>query len=165
MSDSLWPHGLYSSWNSLGQNTGAGSLFLLQGIFPNQGSNPGLSHCRGITLPDEPQGKPFYHKCGIICIPEVIDISPGNLDSSLNLPSPAFCMMYSVEKLNKQGDNIQTYCTPFLIWNQSKCSMSGSNCCFLTCIQISQEVGKVVWYSHLFQNFPQFIVIHTKALT
>ena len=39
--------------------------------------------------------------------------------------------------------------------------MSGSNCCFLTCIQISQEAGKVVWYSHLFQNFPQFIVIHT----
>ena len=41
------------------------------------------------------------------------------------------------------------------------CSMSSSNCCFLTCIQISQETGQVVWYSHLFQNFPQFIVIHT----
>ena len=41
------------------------------------------------------------------------------------------------------------------------CSMSNSNHCFLTCIQISQEAGQVVWYSHLFQNFPQFIVIHT----
>ena len=41
------------------------------------------------------------------------------------------------------------------------CSMSSSNCCFLTCIQISQETDQVVWYSHLFQNFPQFIVIHT----
>ena len=41
------------------------------------------------------------------------------------------------------------------------CSMSSSNCCLLTCIQISQEAGQVVWYSHLFQNFPQFIVIHT----
>ena len=41
------------------------------------------------------------------------------------------------------------------------CSMSSSNCCFLTCIQISQEAGQVVWYSHLFQNFPQFIVIRT----
>ena len=41
------------------------------------------------------------------------------------------------------------------------CSMSGSNCCFWTCIQISQEAGKVVWYSHLFNNFPQFVVIHT----
>ena len=39
--------------------------------------------------------------------------------------------------------------------------MCSSNCCFLTCIQISQEAGKVVWYSHLFQNFPQFTVIHT----
>ena len=39
--------------------------------------------------------------------------------------------------------------------------MSSSNCCLLTCIQISQEAGQVVWYSHLFQNFPQFIVIHT----
>ena len=39
--------------------------------------------------------------------------------------------------------------------------MSSYNCCFLTCIQISQEAGQVVWYSHLFQNFPQFIVIHT----
>ena len=39
--------------------------------------------------------------------------------------------------------------------------MSCSNCCFLTCIQISQEAGQVVWYSHLLQNVPQFIVIHT----
>ena len=41
------------------------------------------------------------------------------------------------------------------------CSMSSSNCCFLTCIQVSQESGQVVWYVHLLQNFPQFIVIHT----
>ena len=39
--------------------------------------------------------------------------------------------------------------------------MPSSNCCFLTCIQISQEAGQVVWYSHLFKNFPQFVVIHT----
>ena len=39
--------------------------------------------------------------------------------------------------------------------------MSSSNCCFLTCTQVSQKAGQVVWYSHLFQNFPQFIVIHT----
>ena len=41
------------------------------------------------------------------------------------------------------------------------CSMSSSDCCFLTCIQVSQEAGQVVWYAHLFQNFPKFIVIHT----
>ena len=39
--------------------------------------------------------------------------------------------------------------------------MSGSNCCILTCIRISQEAGKVVWYSHLLKNFPHFVVIHT----
>ena len=39
--------------------------------------------------------------------------------------------------------------------------MSSSNYCFLNCIQISQEAGKVVFYSHLFKNFPQFVVIHT----
>ena len=41
------------------------------------------------------------------------------------------------------------------------CSMSSSNCCFLICIQISQEAGKVVWYSHLFKNFSHFVVIYT----
>ena len=44
MSNSLRPHGLYSPWNSPGQNSGVGSLFLLQGIFPTQVLNPGLSH-------------------------------------------------------------------------------------------------------------------------
>ena len=39
--------------------------------------------------------------------------------------------------------------------------MSSSNCCFLTCLQVSQEAGQVVWYSHLLMNFPQFVVIHT----
>ena len=48
MSNSLPPHGLYSPWNSPGQNTGVGSLSLHQGIFPTQGSNPGLLHSRRI---------------------------------------------------------------------------------------------------------------------
>ena len=41
------------------------------------------------------------------------------------------------------------------------CSMFSSNCCFLACIQVSQDTGQMAWYSHLFQNFAQFIVIHT----
>ena len=49
MSSSLQPHGLYSPWNSLGQNTGVGSLSLLQGIFATQRSNPGLLHCRQVV--------------------------------------------------------------------------------------------------------------------
>ena len=48
VSNSLRPHGLYSPWSSPGQNTGVGILSLLQGIFPTQGSNPGLPHCRRI---------------------------------------------------------------------------------------------------------------------
>ena len=72
---------------------------------------------------------------------------------------PAFHMMYSAFKLSKQGDTVQPWRTPFL--GPLHCSTSSSNCCFLTCIQISQEAGSVVWYSHLFQNFPQFVVIHT----
>ena len=51
-----------------------------------------------------------------------------------------------------------TYSFPDL---EPVCSMSSSNYCFLTCIQISQEAVQVVWYSHLFQNFPQLVVIHT----
>ena len=56
MSDFLWPHGLCSPWNSPGQNTGVGSLSLLQGIFPTQGSNPGLPHCRRILYQLSHQG-------------------------------------------------------------------------------------------------------------
>ena len=49
----------------------------------------------------------------------------------------------------------------FLNFEPVNCLISGSNCCFLTCIQVSQETGKVVWYSHFLKNFPQFVVIHT----
>ena len=58
VSDSLRPRGLYSSWNSPGQNTGVGSLSLLQGIFPTQGWNPGLPHCRRILYWLSHQGSP-----------------------------------------------------------------------------------------------------------
>ena len=56
--NSLRPHGLYSSWNSPGQDTGVGSLSLLQGIFPTQGLNPGLPHCRQILYQLSHQGSP-----------------------------------------------------------------------------------------------------------
>ena len=58
MSNSLQPHGLYSPWNSPGWNTGVGSRSLLQGIFPTQGSNPGLPHCRQILYQLSHQGSP-----------------------------------------------------------------------------------------------------------
>ena len=85
--------------------------------------------------------------------------------------SPAFHMMCSAYKLNKQGDiytQVYTQVTGYTALMYAfpnlkpvHCSMSGSNGCFLTCIQISQEVGRVVFHSYLFKNFAQFLVIHT----
>ena len=63
MSDSLGPHGLYSPWNSPGQNTGLGSLSLLQVIFRTQGSNPGLPHCRQVLYQLSHKGNPRILEC------------------------------------------------------------------------------------------------------
>ena len=62
VSDSLRPHGLYSPWNSPGQNTGVGSLSLLQGIFPTQGLNASLPHSRQILYQLSHKGSPIYAK-------------------------------------------------------------------------------------------------------
>ena len=63
MSNSLQPHELYRPWNSPDQNTGVSCCSLLQGIFPTQGSNPGLPHCRQILYQLSHKGSPFicYH--------------------------------------------------------------------------------------------------------
>ena len=73
--------------------------------------------------------------------------------------SLTFHMMCSAKKLNKQDDRIQAWCNPFPIWKQSIISCLILTF-FLTSIQVSQEAGKVIWYFHLFKNFPQFAVIH-----
>ena len=84
---------------------------------------------------------------------------PTHASSSLT-----FCLKYSVYKLNKLVTIciLSPWCTAltysFPNFEPVHYSMSG---CFLTCIQISQEAGQVVWYSHLLKNFPQFAVIHT----
>jgi len=74
--------------------------------------------------------------------------------------SLGFCMMYTANQLNEQGNNIQPWCTPFPILNQSVVP-----CPVLTVaswrVWVSWEAGIVVWYSHLFKNLPQFVVIHT----
>ena len=68
--------------------------------------------------------------------------------------------MYSAYKLNKQGDNIQPWHTLFPIWNQSVVPCPVLTVASWPAYRFPQEAGQVVWYSHLFQNFPQFILIH-----
>ena len=83
MSDSLRPHGVYNAWNSPGQNTGEGSLSLLQAIFPDQGSNPGLPNCQQILYQLSHKGSPRI--MGWVAIP-----SPGDLpDPGIEPGSPA----------------------------------------------------------------------------
>ena len=64
------PHGLYSSWNSPGHNTGVGNLSLLRGIFPNQGLNPGLPHCRRILYQLSHQGSPRQGLISTTALPQ-----------------------------------------------------------------------------------------------
>jgi len=93
----------------------------------------------------------------LICISNVVDISPSNLDSSLWVISHD--VLFIEFKLAKWKYAGLLYSFPN--FSPIRCSMSSSNCCFLCCIQISQETGKVVLYSHHFKNFPEFVVIHT----
>ena len=69
-----------------------------------------------------------------------------------------WCTLYR-SLISRVTINRLTY--PFASLETVHCSMFSTNCCFLSCIQISQEVGKMIWYSHLFKNFPLFIVMHT----
>ena len=83
---------------------------------------------------------------------------PPMLIPACNSSSLAFLMMCSAHKLNKQGDSTLSY--SFLNLEPVSCSIRGSICCFMTHILVSQETGKMVWYSHLFQSFPWFIMTH-----
>ena len=69
VSNSLWPYGRYSPWNSPGQNPGMGSPSLLQEIFPTQGSNPGLPHCRKILYQLSHEGSPQFPQPFLSFIP------------------------------------------------------------------------------------------------
>ena len=70
--------------------------------------------------------------------------------------SPAFYMMYSAYKLNKQDDIYIAISYSFPNFEPVHHSISRSNCCFLTCKQVSQETCMVIWSSHLFNNFPVY---------
>ena len=81
VSDSLWPHRLYSPWKSPGQNAGVRSLSLLQGIFPTQELNQGLLHCRWILYQLSCQGGPNYHTTALISHPS--EVKPKILQARL----------------------------------------------------------------------------------
>ena len=106
VSDSLWPHGLYSPCRSPGQNTGVGSLFLLQEIFATQGSNPGLLHCRRILCQLSYQGS----QCSK---PQVISIfiwDPQPLSVFLRW-LPPFQHQIQTENIQAQHYPIELYAT------------------------------------------------------
>ena len=109
-----------------------------------------------------------FHQKALLFFPSAISIVssvslrllflPVILISPCASPSPALLMMYSAYKLNKQGQyTALTYSFPYL---EAVCSMFSAKFCFLTCIQISQEAGQVVWYFHLLKNFPRSVVSH-----
>ena len=112
VSDSFWPHGLYNPWNSSGQNTGVGSLFLLHGIFPTQGSNPGLPHCRQILYQLSHKGSPELE--GKVLIWDlfflILIFSPINfvLNNILD-PFPKFWYIVLISFLNFQFDFFLNY--------------------------------------------------------
>ena len=97
MSDSLGPHGLYSPWNSPGQSTGVGSLSLLQGIFPNEESNPGPPHCRQILYQLSLQRSPInqYIYITIYIYIYVANISSG-IGKNLKNYVPLYIVKYDI---------------------------------------------------------------------
>ena len=91
----------------------------------------------------------------------MIDISPSNLDSNLCFMQPSVSHDVLCIKVKYARWQYTALMYSFSYLEAVCCSMSSSNCFFLTCIQISQETGQVVWYAHLFHNFLQFIVTQT----
>ena len=101
----LRPHGLYSPWNSPGQNTGVGSLSLLQGIFPTLGSNPCLLHCRQILYQLSHKGSPRILEW--VAYPSLADLSDPGIKLGFpalqvdSLPTELSGKLYSTEPLRK----------------------------------------------------------------
>ena len=106
------PHGLYSPLNSPGQNTGVGSLSLLQGIFPTQGSNPGLPHCGQILYKLSHKGSPkAEHFCSLCCHQR----NKGNIDWELGGGG-------TLPKLFSQSKCLSSGILRYLKWDRVKIS-------------------------------------------
>ena len=95
-----------------------------------------------------------------MCIYEVVAVSPGNLDSSLWFIQPEISHEVLCIEVKLAGWQYTALTYSFPNFEPVHCSVSNSNSCFLTWIQVSPETGKVVWCTYLL-NFTQFVVIHT----
>ena len=110
VSDSLQPHRLYSPWNSPGKNTGVGNLSLLQGIFPTQGSNPGLPHCRRILYQLSFQGSRGWWQIWLITRPIL-------MEDRVTTKDMCFCLNAVWVHLHTSGS-----ISPFLLaWGNQSC--------------------------------------------
>ena len=126
MSHCLWHRGPYSSWNSPGQNTGVSSLSLLQGIFPTQGSNPGLPHCRQILYqlshkrsPRILEWVPYPFSRGSSC--------PRNHWGLLHCMQILYQLSYQgVSEWEKSLSHVQLFATPWTVTHQAPPSMGFS---------------------------------------
>ena len=92
---------------------------------------------------------------------EVVDISPGSLDSSMCFIQPGISHDILCIWVKWTGLQYTALLYSFSNLEPVSCFMSSSNCCFLTRIQASQGTGKAVWYTYLLKNLLQFVVIHT----
>ena len=127
------------------------------GDLPNPGIEPRSPIVQGFLYHLSHQESP-------ICISEVIYISPGNLDSSLCFIQPSILHDALCMEVKQAGWQYTTLTYSFPSLEPVHYSMSGSNCCFLFCIQFLQKGRKLVWYFHPFKNFPVYFDLHSQRL-
>ena len=111
----LWPHGVHSPWSSPGQNIGVGSHFILQGIFPSQGLNPGLPHCRWILYQLSHQGSSKIPECVAYPFPEDLP------DPGTEPGSPALQVDSLPVELPGEVLHIESVCKYFFFSSNSVC--------------------------------------------
>ena len=135
MSYSLWPHGLSSPWNSPGLNTGVGSLSLLQGIFPTQGLNPCLPHCRQILYHLSYQGRGWQRMKWLDGITDSKDMSLSKLQEVVKNREVWRAAVHEVAKNQTQMSNWRTTidCSPpgFSVHGISQARILEVGCHFL----------------------------------
>ena len=150
------PYGLYSPWNSPGQNTGVGGLSLLQGIFPTQGLNPGLPHCRRILYQLSYEGSPSIKSTSLI--PQRCPIQVGHC-SCLDLCIHHLSINCSVQ-FSSVAQSCPTLCDPmdWLLHARLPCPSptprACSNSCPLSWWCHPTISSSVVPFSSCLQSFP-----------